>query len=314
MRAATATSTRPLTVCTGSKRVGVDEREVLGLDAVHRRARRGATAAASRSPAATAPRAARSARDEGDGAARARRRSRRTLRLDSARPSGSRTVGITLELDREVEVAHHAAQDGDLLGVLLAEVGDVGRDHVEAASPRRCRRRRSGPGRARRPRARRTGPRRGRVVAKPVRVDLLDGGREQHVDAELLGDRGVALPRRAGRRRGRAASLNCAGLTNSETTTSSQRSRAARISDVVAGVEGAHRRDEADRAARAARRATCARSSGDGADRPHARHRVARGWRPRARRTAASRSGARSSIAARWRATVGLVAAGDRGR
>ena len=35
------------------------------------------------------------------------------------------------ELDGQVEVAHHAAQDGDLLGVLLAEERDVGRDDVE---------------------------------------------------------------------------------------------------------------------------------------------------------------------------------------
>jgi hypothetical protein len=53
------------------------------------------------------------------------------LRLDMARPSGSRTVGTGLDAHREVEVAHEAADDHELLGVLLAEEGHVGPDHVE---------------------------------------------------------------------------------------------------------------------------------------------------------------------------------------
>ena len=56
---------------------------------------------------------------------------RRTLRLDIARPSGSRTVGHIDDLDREVEVGHELAHDDALLRVLLAEVGDVGLHHGE---------------------------------------------------------------------------------------------------------------------------------------------------------------------------------------
>ena len=41
--------------------------------------------------------------------------------------------GADDEMDGEVEVADHVAQDGDLSGVLLAEVGAVGRDDVEEA-------------------------------------------------------------------------------------------------------------------------------------------------------------------------------------
>ena len=54
-----------------------------------------------------------------------------TLRLDSARPSGSRTVGQHLDAHGQVEVAHQAADDERLLRVLLAEEGHVGADHVQ---------------------------------------------------------------------------------------------------------------------------------------------------------------------------------------
>ena len=48
-----------------------------------------------------------------------------------ASPSGSRTVGSASTLTGHVEVADHAADDRELLGVLLAEIGDVGLDGVE---------------------------------------------------------------------------------------------------------------------------------------------------------------------------------------
>jgi hypothetical protein len=48
-----------------------------------------------------------------------------------ARPSGSRHGRDRLDAHREVEVAHEAADDHELLGVLLAEEGHVGPDHVE---------------------------------------------------------------------------------------------------------------------------------------------------------------------------------------
>ena len=53
------------------------------------------------------------------------------MREESASPSGSRTVGTISMPHGEVEVAHHAADHDDLLGVLLAEERDVGRDDVE---------------------------------------------------------------------------------------------------------------------------------------------------------------------------------------
>ena len=53
------------------------------------------------------------------------------MRLDSARPSGSRTVGMADHLDPEVEVGDHPADDGQLLEVLLAEHRHVGPDGAE---------------------------------------------------------------------------------------------------------------------------------------------------------------------------------------
>ena len=104
--------------------VGVDEREVLGLDAeaLHGGQRGGADGggvALAGGDGVLARRAARAL----SASARARLPPRRTLRLDSARPSGSRTVGATSIADRDVEVADEPADDQRLLGVLLAEVG-----------------------------------------------------------------------------------------------------------------------------------------------------------------------------------------------
>ena len=72
---------------------------------------------------------------------------RYTFREESARPSSSRTVGAADDLERLVEVAHHLADDGELLGVLAPEVGavglhevkqlgDDGGDAIEVAGPR----------------------------------------------------------------------------------------------------------------------------------------------------------------------------------
>src|SRR5204862_364506 len=70
-----------------------------------------------------------SARERGGAAALLR------LQVGVAR-AHRQTVGLThrrqhLDPDREVEVASHAADYDRLLGVLLAEVGDVGADRVE---------------------------------------------------------------------------------------------------------------------------------------------------------------------------------------
>ena len=56
---------------------------------------------------------------------------RYALRLLSARPSGSRTVGTIAELDRPVEVPEHAPHQRHLLDVLLPEADDVGLGQVE---------------------------------------------------------------------------------------------------------------------------------------------------------------------------------------
>ena len=109
------------------------------------------------------------------------------------------------------------------------------------------------------------------VGGEAVRVDLLDAGREEEVDARRRGQRGVALPRRAGRPRGRLASLNCAGLTNSDTTTTSQcvagAARSAtggrRGSAPIVGTSPIERPGARGSAQRGAQ-------LGDGADGPHA--------------------------------------------
>ena len=53
------------------------------------------------------------------------------MRDESASPSASRTVGSDAQLELEVEVADHPADDLDLLRVLLAEVGASRADDVE---------------------------------------------------------------------------------------------------------------------------------------------------------------------------------------
>ena len=133
-RAATATSTVAVDAADGGE--GVGRRRARGTRA-RRRSRRIAARAAARDARRRRARrrrrrarAASSARRSASARSRSSSR-RRTLRLDSARPSGSRTVGHDLDRDRDVEVAHEPADDRDLLGVLLAEERDVGPDHVE---------------------------------------------------------------------------------------------------------------------------------------------------------------------------------------
>ena len=315
-RAATATSARPSTVSSGSKVSGSTSARYSGstspsVGAARRRATRvgvalaggdrvrGGAQRAARAPSARA----RSSASSRDVAAR----QREPVRLAHGRARPRSATGMSRSRD-------HPPSDRDLLGVLLAEVGDVGRDDVEQLARRRCRRRRSGPGRARRPRAPRRGPstlhawwrsRRGRSRSPAGRT-----GRRRRARAASAASR----PRCAGRRRGRAASLNCAGLTNSETTTSSQRSRAARISAwwpawkaPIVGTSPTLRP-----AARASRRVRA--HLGDRCGSSSCRRRQpprARGGR-RARRTAASSSGARSCDRRALARDRRLVAAGDR--
>ena len=79
-------------------------------------------------PSARAPRAG---PDGGPGPPRARSGDRWTFRDDSASPSGSRTVGQAMTSVGDRQVARHLADDHDLLGVLLAEVGVLRADQVE---------------------------------------------------------------------------------------------------------------------------------------------------------------------------------------
>ena len=85
-------------------------------------------------PSALRPRCSRAAASSAPDSASACSRSAgesSALRLDIARPSGSRTVGSDLDRDGKVEVGDQPADHDDLLGVLLAEVGDVGKSHAE---------------------------------------------------------------------------------------------------------------------------------------------------------------------------------------
>ena len=252
--------------------VGVDEREVLGLDAVHRGAGGGGDRARRRARRRR-PRPRRRAGARESATARSR-----SSGVEADVAAGQReAVGLAhgrddLELDRQVEVAHHPAQDRDLLRVLLAEEGDVGRDDVEQLGDDRADA--------------------GEVARAALGAlehvgEALDAhawwrspaGRPPRPAARTARRRRARPPRRrraprcAGRRRGRAASSNCAGLTNSETTTSSQRSRAARISAWwpawKAPIVGT--RPTVRPAPRAPR--DVGAHLGDGADRPHARHR-----------------------------------------
>ena len=112
---------------------GCDEREVLGLDgegAPWRRARRLAT----RGGVALA------GGDGGLGGLQRAAQGERALAVGAAQvgvAAGEReAVGLAdgradLDRDGHVEVAHEPADDERLLGVLLAEEGDVGPDHVQ---------------------------------------------------------------------------------------------------------------------------------------------------------------------------------------
>ena len=85
------------------------------------------------------------------GAARRSAADSRTLRLESASPSASRTVGQPDDLDRERQVGRQRADHRQLLEVLLTEVGAAAPGHGEELGHHRGTPRRSGPGRARPP-------------------------------------------------------------------------------------------------------------------------------------------------------------------
>ena len=125
--------------------------------------------------AARAPRRESASRARAGGRARAARSSAREVGVARGEREAVRVADgredAQLEVAVEVEVAQHAAQDGDLLRVLLAEVGGLRADDVEelqadVATPRKW------PGRAR-PRASTPSSSTSTQVWKPRRIELL---------------------------------------------------------------------------------------------------------------------------------------------
>ena len=266
MRAATATSTRPLTCCTGSKLSGSTSARYSG---------------------STPPMAPRGAALDGGGVALARRHGvlggpqgaregQRAVALAGIQPPVAarhrQPVGFAdrrhdVERDREVEVAHHAAHDGDLLGVLLAEERHVGRDDVEELGHHRAD----------------AGEMAGAAVGalehvgqaldadggrEARRVDLLGRRGEEHVDAELgrLG-RVARLVARIGGQVGRLLELGGVDEQRHDDLVAAIARDLKQC--VVAAVEGAHGGHEADRAAGGAGLARRGAHLGVGADEPH---------------------------------------------
>ena len=184
---------RPLQASTGSSVSGSHERQVLGLDVerAHRLARRSTSASAERSPSETAAAAAASAL----GSASARARSSRLKMGVAARhrqPVGLAHRRTRLDAHRHVQVLDQAADHDHLLSVLLAEVGDIGRDHVQEL-------RHDG-----RDAAEMGCAAHGALQAigqakhldgggEAGRIDLLGGGREQQVGPSRCGQLAVAL-------------------------------------------------------------------------------------------------------------------------
>ena len=304
-RAATTTRTRASTRSTGSSVSGSTSARYSGCDAG---VRHGAAAGGGDALGVGARRLRSRPRGVEPGAQRQRADALLGAEADVAggqrEPVGLAHRGHDLEAHRDVEVAHHPPEDGDLLGVLLAEVGDVGRDDVEQLAD-------DGadavevPGAALGALEDGARPADADARGEAVGVDLLDRAGRTGRRRRALGRRRRRAPRCAGRRRGRVASSNWAGLTNSETTTSSQASRAARISASWPAWNAPIVGTSPTRAAGRAGGGHVGADLGDRPERPHAAP------PRRASRVAAasasnsgSRSGARSATAARWRATV----------
>ena len=133
-RAASASSASRPSVSQRLERVGVDELDVLRLDLAlaQLRARGGEQRARRRArlrPHARA--AARSASGSASARVALLGAESSALRLDIARPSGSRTVGQTWMRTGRFRSATSRRITSDLLSVLLSEVGDVGHRHSE---------------------------------------------------------------------------------------------------------------------------------------------------------------------------------------
>ena len=226
----------------------------------------------------------------------------RTLRDERASPSSSRTVGITHELELELEVGDHPAQDVDLLRVLLAVEREVGPDDVEQLEADR----RDAAEVARAVLAFEDRAELGHVDPRlvPGRVHLGGGRREDDVDAGRARDLEVArLVARVAVQVGRLAELR---RVDEEAHDDGVARRARRVEQrPVALVERAHRRDETDPPRRAGRRAPRGRRRSCGRRSRRCSVRAA-SWAVSAARAsyAGSSSGAASAIAARCRSTV----------
>ena len=243
-------------------------------------------------------------------------------------PVGLADGGADLDPHRDVEVAHDAADDRDLLRVLLAEEGDVGlgdvqqlRDdggdagEVRGAALGALERGADLVDRDRRGEASRVdlaAPRREQKVgAQAERVDLAGRRREEDVGAGLGGQRRVAgLVARVGGEVGGLVELRWVDEQRHDDLVAGRMGAADERE--MALVQGAHRRDEADAAPGAARPVERGAELGDRAQGLHrvtatgvvalraARRRVASA----SASNSASSSGSRSATAARWRATV----------
>ena len=234
-------------------------------------------AAARRRPArrrARRPRSRRATARERARAAPRRARGRpapsRTLREESASPSASRTVGTTsmrTGRSRSRTIRRRTATCCASFWPKNATSGATMLNSLQTTvqTPSKCAGAALG-ALEHAAQARHADPRR-----EPVGVDLLrPAGRTARRRRAPRPSR-RRTPRCAGRRRGRSASSNWVGLTNSETTTSSQAVARGPHQRLVAGVERAHRRHEPDAAAGAARRGDVGAHLGDRPQRPHAR-------------------------------------------
>ena len=133
------------------------------------------------------------------------------------------------------------------------------------------------------------------------RIDGLGGRGEEDVGAEALRDRGVGLlVAGVGGEVARVVELRRVDEQRDDHLVAAGAGRAHQR--LVAAVEGAHRRHEADRAARRAGGAAVRLHLGDGPDRLHAATTTREAATSASK--VSSRSGARSSIAARWRSIV----------
>ena len=249
----------PSTRSSSASVVRVGDRDVVGLGerlAVERRPHRRRAArrpTARRPPSVRAPRA--SARWRTGAAARCAG-VRWTLRDESARPSGSRTVGQAMTSVGIARSQRHPADDHHLLGVLLAEVRRARRRRGRTGSRRRSRRRRSGRA-APRPRAAGRPPRRRRRV-EARRIDLVDASGAKTRSTPSASQIAMSRASLRGYLVKSAATLNWRGLTKIDDDGRGVAGAGPPHQRPMAVVEPAHRRDEADRPRG---RASAARSS-----------------------------------------------------